>query len=186
VEFDELPAGEQIVSPQDPDPFSLLDGVLRVRGKAHTYAFVRVPVNLPVQGLTVRLRLGTDGGMSWGPAAVLRWGNGSVLRIGVRSDGKLQADILGQQIVGGQHDTHLPDRWVWLRARWLDRMGVVESSTDGKRFTKEWTFEHNGRLSGNVASLSVGKVPYNGEPQDYSEPGAEGECEVDWVRLYGP
>jgi len=184
VEFDQMPSAQQVVSPQNADPFSLLDGVLHVRGKAHTYAFLRTPVNQPVQGLTVRLRLGTDGGMSWGPAALLRWENGSVLRIGVRSDGKLQTDILGQQLVGGQHDTHQPGKWVWLRARWLDRVGVFESSTDGKTFEKAWTFEHNGRLTGSVASLSIGKVPYNGEPQDYAEPGAEGECEVDWVRLY--
>jgi len=110
---------------------------------------------------------------------------GSVLRIGLRSDGKLQTDILGQQIVGGQHDTDQAGKWIWLRARWLDHVGVFESSTDGKAFEKAWTFEHNGRLAGNVASLSVGKVPFNGEPQDYTDAGAEGECEVDWVRLYG-
>jgi len=184
LDFDALPEAEQLISPQNPDPFSSLDGALHVRARAHTYAFLRAPVGRPVGGLTVRLRLGTDGGMSWGPAACLKWANGAVLRIGLRSDGKLQTDLLGQQLVGGAHQTQEPGQWIWLRARWLERAGVFESSLDGKTWKREWTFELGGQLTGDVATLSVGKVPYNGEPQDYTDAGAEGECEVDEVKLY--
>ena len=49
----------------------------------------------PVEGMVVRLRQGTDEGMSWGPGVMVRDAHGRGIRIGIRSDGQLQSDILG-------------------------------------------------------------------------------------------
>lgn len=128
----------------------------------------------------IRLRHGTDGGLSWGPAALLRWPDGALLRIGTRSDGKLQADVLGRQLYGSDYD----GQWLWLRARWGPKRGVIERSADGQTYERVWTFDHGGAFNAEAAELLVGKVPYNGQPEDYTEPGELGECEVDGVQVY--
>ncbi|MBI3920819.1 MAG: hypothetical protein HY318_05315 [Armatimonadetes bacterium] len=181
IGFDALPEGKQVVSPQNPSPFRVLDGELLVRGHAHTYAFLSLPVSGKAHGLVLRLRQGTDGGMSWGPGVLLRFTNGAALRLGTRSDGKLQADVMGSQLYGGSYE---PVDWVWLRARWLERWGVIERSSDGTHFEKVWTFEHGGTFSGEMKELLLGKVPYNGEAQDFTEIGGEGECEIGQVLIY--
>jgi hypothetical protein len=180
--FDKLPAAEQLVSPANPTPFSVVDGCLRTRGPASTFAFLKQPVKTRASGLVVKIRHGTDGGMSWGPAAAVRWQDGSLLRLGTRSDAKMQADILGRQSVGS---TVRPDRWIWLRARWLRRTGVVERSDDGVTYERVWTFEHGGTLNGPIAELLIGKVPFNGDPTDYTDPGPVGESDIDFVHVYG-
>jgi len=70
---------------------------------------------------------------------MILWADKTGVRIGTRSDGLLQADILGRQTCGGTNDA---TQWVWLRARWLQARGVVERSSDGKNFERVWTFEH--------------------------------------------
>ncbi len=181
--FDALPAGKRFVSKANADPFSIVDGCLHVRARAHTYAYLSIPLKVEAGGLVVKLRQGTDGGMSWGPAAMLCWEGGSSagVRIGTRGDGTLQADALGTQLHGLKHD---PGRWVWLRARWLTHGGVIERSDDGESFERIWTFEDGGALKGETACLLVGKVPYHGEPKDHSEPGSVGECDIDLVQVY--
>jgi len=180
--FGALPEAGQAVSPRNEEPFSIRDGSLHVRGHANTYAFLRIPVSAKAKGFVVKLRQGSDGGQSWGPGAMLRWQNSGGLRLGTRSDGTLQSDILGSQEHGSAYD---PAAWVWLRARWTDGMGVVERSSDGVTYERLWTFEHGGALSGPTAEMLVGKVPYNGEPKDYSEPGGVGECAIAFVEVYG-
>jgi len=179
-EFATLPQADQVVSPQNDNPFSVADGSLHIRGRAHTYAFLRIPLKVRASGFVVRLRQDTDDGMSWGPAAMLRWGNGAGVRIGARSDGKLQSDVSGNQQLGGEYR---PSDWVWLRARWGKSQGVVEWSNDGADYHHLWSFDASG-LSGETVDLLVGKVPYNGQPQDYIDPGAVGECELDCVGVY--
>jgi len=181
-DFDKLPAAEQLVSPANATPFTVVDGCLHTRGLASSFAFLKLPAQVQASGFEVKLRLGTDGGMSWGPGAALRWQDGSLLRLGVRSDGKLQADILGRQSVGGAAP---PDRWVWLRARWLRRSGVIEHSADGVTYKHLWTFDHGGTLNNPITELLVGKVPFNGDPKDYIDPGPVGESDLDFVRVYG-
>lgn len=179
-----LPQGQQHVSPANDEVFSVGDGVLRVRAHAHTFAYITIPLSdlKRVEAMEVKIRQGSDGGMSWGPAAMLRWANGATLRLGTRSGGALQSDINGDQQYGGQHDGN---EWVWLRARWLSTCGVVECSTDGVTYERLWTFEQGNTFAGAPAALLVGKVPFNGEPQDYSKAGSLGECEIGQVRLFG-
>lgn len=181
ADFSRLPDANQFVSLHNTGPFSATGGVLRVRGHAHTHAYFSYPVHGKAHGVVVRVRQGSDGGMSWGPGAALRFANNAFLRIGVRSDGRLQADINGEQLYG---DSYRPSEWVWLRARWTDRWGLVERSDDGRRYRVVWTFEHAGTLLGDVTELLVGKVPYNGRPQDHTEPGPAGECEIGAVAVY--
>ncbi|MFA6112037.1 MAG: hypothetical protein WDA75_25035, partial [Candidatus Latescibacterota bacterium] len=182
LDFATLPPGEQRVSPTNTAPFCLVDGALEVTGRASTHAYLEVPLKLQAGGLVVKLRGDTDGGMSWGPAAALRWADGSVLRLGVRSDGKLQSDVLGSQSL---FSTCRADEWVWLRARWLDRAGVVERSPDGVHWQQVSRFEQGGKLAGETAALLVGKVPYHGQPLDHTVPGEIGRCEFGRVEVYG-
>jgi len=182
LRFHKLPDAEQIVSKQNPNPFSIGEGSLHIQAHAHTYAYFRIPWNVDTRGLIVKLRQGSDGGMSWGPAAMLVWGNGARVRLGTRSDGTLQSDVLGAQHHGSLHD---PNQWIWLRARWLGSSGVVERSIDGTTYERIWNFEHGGALDDTVTELLVGKVPYNGEPKDYNVPGHPGECDIAFVEVFG-
>ena len=79
-------------------------------------AYLHFPLNGKVRGFVLKVRQGTEQGQSWGPAAMILWADKTGVRIGARSDGLLQADILGRQTCGGTND---PTQWVWLRARWL-------------------------------------------------------------------
>jgi hypothetical protein len=184
LEFDQMPAAEQLISPQNPDPFRLTAGALQIHARAHTYAYLKTAVGQPVSGFVVRLRLGTDGGMSWGPGVLLRCVNGVAARVGLRSDGLLQSDILGEQRVGSGHESAQPGQWIWLRVRWGKQVGVFERSRDGVNFERVWQLDNTAALTADVATLSVGKVPYNGEPADSADPGAVGESAIDFVRLY--
>jgi hypothetical protein len=179
--FDALPKWNQAVSPADKEPFAIEDGALMITAKAHTYAYLTAPVAGTPNGVMVKIRQHTDGGMSWGPAVFLRWKNGARLRLGVRSDGRLQTDIGGEQQVFGSSS---PEDWVWLRARWLSRRGVIERSADGITFETVRIFEHGGSLSGPLETVSVGKVPYSGEAQDHSEAGEVGTCYLDNLVVY--
>jgi hypothetical protein len=182
LDFATLPRGEQVTSPANPAAFAVVDGTLRVSGHAHTYAYLQTPLAVEAGGLVVKLRADTDGGMSWGPAAALRWPDGSVLRLGLRSDSRLQSDILGVQSLFGRNDA---SQWTWLRARWLDRAGVIERSLDGRQWEAVQWFEPHGRLAGPTAALLVGKVPYDAQPHDHTEPGQVGACEFGLVEVYG-
>ncbi|MBI2299747.1 MAG: hypothetical protein HYU66_12545 [Armatimonadetes bacterium] len=181
LDFATLPAAEQVVSPANPAPFRVADGALQVTGHAHTYAYLQIPLKLSAGGLVIKLRGGTDGGMSWGPAVALCWPDGTLLRLGLRSDGKLQSDCLGNQALFSTQD---PTQWIWLRARWLSRVGVIERSPDGEQWEVVSRFEHRGKFAGETAALLVGKVPYSGQPMDYSEPGEVGRCEFAQVEVY--
>lgn len=120
--------------------------------------------------------------MSWGPGAAIRWADGGLVRLGTRSDGKLQADILGRQYHGHSFE---PSEWTWLRVRWIESLGVVEHSTDGTTYQLLWAFEHGAVLNGDTAELLAGKVPYNGQPGDHAVRGDIGESQIEWVRVYG-
>jgi hypothetical protein len=182
VDFETMPDAERVVSPANAETLTIEDGALTVSAHANTYAFLKIPVKVDARGLVVRIRQGTDGGQSWGPAAMLRWPSGGGIRLGTRSDNTVQSDAFGKQTHGADYDSA---EWVWLRARWLSRGGVVERSGDGERWERLWAFEHSGAATaGKTADLLVGKVPYNGEAKDYSEPGKEGVCAIDFVRVY--
>lgn len=172
---------KQVVSPKNDAPFAVVDGILCISAHAHTYAFLSLPLQRKVQGLVVKIRQGTDGGMSWGPGAALRFANGALVRAGTRFDKSLQADILGKQFVGS---FDRPTDWVWLRIRWLKQRGVVEYSHDGKTFKQMWSFEHEGALNEQAAELFLGKVPYSGVVGDYSEIGDMGKCEIGSISMY--
>ena len=157
------------------------NNVLQITAHSHTYAFYRFPYDQPTSGMVVKLQQGSDKGMSWGPAVLLRWPDGSMIRAGVRSDGLLQADILGRQLLD---KGHTPDAWVWLRARWGNTCGVLESSSDGEQYTRVWTFEHGGLFNRPPSELLIGKVPYNGEAVDHTEPGPEGAARIAFIEVY--
>jgi len=180
ADFSALPAARQVVSAQNPDALAVRDGMLEIRAHASTHAFLRIPLTVKASGLVVKVRQDTDGGQSWGPGAMLRWERGGV-RVGARSDQRLQSDILGQQLCGGQYDA---TQWVWLRARWRGAYGVVERSSDGQNYERLWTFQDADMLAGPTSHLLVGKVPYHGEPEDYTEAGPVGNCQIDLVEVY--
>lgn len=180
-EFGALPSGETRISPQNKEPFSIKDQALHIKAFANTYAFLSLSVQGKGQGLVVKLRQGTDHGMSWGPGAMLTWKNGARIRLGTRSDGLIQADVQGRQYV--EKECPLQD-WIWLRARWGKKSGVVERSLDGKEYVKVLEFSHAGDFAGEMDRLLAGKVPYNGETTDFSDLGVVGECDIDGVQVY--
>jgi len=181
LEFDTLPEGKQVVSPANPDALSVENGTLKITAHGNTYAFLNVPIETTARGFIVKVRQGSDAGQSWGPGAMLRWPNSGGIRLGTRSDRTLQSDVFGKQSHGGEYD---PQKWVWLRTRWLESSGVVEHSDDGQFWQRLWAFEHGGAAPGKTIGLLVGKVPYNGEAEDYDNPGEKGHCEIDFVRVY--
>ena len=182
VGFAELPEAEAVFSPHNEDPFAIIDGALHIRALAHTYAFLRVPLAGKAEGVLLRLRQGTDGGMAWGPSALLRWPGGAILRLGTRSDGIIQIDSVGGLALKGSHDAR---EWTWLRARWGPVWAVVEQSADGERFERVWAYRHGGAFLEETSDLLIGKTYHDGGPHDYSIPGELGECDIDFVRVYG-
>jgi len=179
--FDALPVAEKVASPANRNAFASRDGALAVTGHAHTYAFLRMPVDHVATGFVVKLKRHTDGGMSWGPAVALQWPDGSLLRVGLRVDGCLQSDINGTQRLA---EACAADDWVWLRARWLEHTGVIERSDNGTDFHRVWFFEHGPSMMTPVHAVLVGKVPYNGEAEDHSDPGESGTSFIDELVIY--
>ena len=169
------------VSPANAEPFRVEDDALAVTAKASTYAFLTLPLGAPANGFVARLKQGTDGGMSWGPAVCTRWKSGGPFRVGLRSDGLLQSDLGGQQHLFGKHD---PNQWTWIRVRWLQHSGVVETSANGNDYEAVWFFEHGGTLTGSIEDVSIGKVPYSGIPIDHTEPGPVGTCLLGELVVY--
>jgi len=179
--FSTLPETEALVSPANPSPFAIVSEALEITARAHTYAFYRFQYEQPTSGFVVKLKQGSDAGLSWGPAAALRWPDGAMIRTGLRGDGLLQADILGRQLLG---KGHAPDAWIWLRARWGKACGVIESSNDGEQYARVWTFDHGGLFNRPPNEFLVGKVPYNGNAVDHAEPGQEGACLIASFETY--
>jgi len=179
--FDAVPDWPRAVSKKNARPFTVQEGALAITAKAHTHAYLTQPLGQPSTGVVVKLHQHTGGGMSWGPSVCLRWTNGTVLRMGLRSDGRIQMDYNGEQRLLDSFD---PAQWVWLRARWLAHLAVIERSLDGTTFETVHTFGHGGKMAATVEGLSVGKVPYDGQPKDHTEPGPEGACLIDELVVY--
>ncbi|HOW69857.1 MAG TPA: hypothetical protein PKY77_04580 [Phycisphaerae bacterium] len=107
--------------------------------------------------------------------------NGTFLRVGVRSDNLIQANIAGdQRFIPGVE----PAKWLWLRVRLSGRTGIIERSDDGKVFSRVCWFEHGGQMNANPESILVGKVPYHGRPEDYTEPGPVGSGLIGDLKTY--
>lgn len=106
---------------------------------------------------------------------------GGSIRLGARSDGLVQTDVLGSQVIG---PTVPEGEWVWLRARWGREYGVVEMSSDGQSWTLIREFAHAGSLVGAAQALLIGKVPHHGQPVDHSDLGAVGECRIGYARVF--
>jgi hypothetical protein len=170
------------ISPKNISPFSMQNGSLAITAKAHTYAFLSTAIDTTISGLTVKIKQHTDSGASWGPAISVRWKNGTWLIVGLRSDGTLQINSSGapQQLIG----KHNPKEWIWVRTRWVNQEGIIETSTDGTTFQRIWTFQHANRLDDPLESIAVGKGPFIGKAVDYSEPGPEGMCLIESLNVY--
>lgn len=181
--FEKLPVWAVACSPKNMDSFSISEGQLRIAANAHTFAYLTVPVDKPVRGMLVKLKRASDGGMSWGPAMALQWMDGTTLRIGLRSDGLIQTDIAGEQRLNRVPIDNAA-QWVWLRVRWQDRSGVCEYRLDGQDFRLLWSFAHGGVFCPAPKQVLIGKVPYNGQPIDNTEPGPAGECFFDECAVY--
>ena len=61
---------------------------------------------------------------------------------------------------------------------------MVEHSLDGANYRTLLSFRHGGGYLGNATALLVGKVPYDGQPHDHSDPGETGVCAVGEVVVY--
>ena len=179
--FDTMEGWVPSVSPRNREAFAVEADGLRVTAHASTYAYLTRPVKRRLSGFVVKLRLGTDTGASWGPAACARWPGGRLLRLGLRGDGLLQFDILGEQRLGPGFPR---DQWVWLRARWGPTAGVIERSDEGQEFRRVADFEHGGALCGEAHDVSVGKVPYHGRPEDFTDIGPPGTSTVGEITLH--
>lgn len=176
-----LDGWDRVVSPTNADVFAIKGGVMQLTAKSHTYAYLERNAPAKLSGFVVKLRRGADEGMSWGPAMCIRWSEQDFLRVGLRSDGLVQADISGDQRLAGS--TKAED-WVWLRARWGERSGIIEQSNDGREYTRLMQFEHAGKFNGKPQRVAVGKIPFNGRPHDYPEHGPQRSCDFDLVELY--
>ncbi len=177
---DELMQWEPSISPLNPFPFEIQDGVLAITAKASTYAFLTHPLNASPQGFVARMKQGSDGGQSWGPAVCLRWKDGNGLRVGLRSDGLLQIDMNGSQRLFG---AHVPGEWLWIRTRWMQHDLIVETSANGSDYQIVRTFNDFEGLD-IAESVSIGKVPYDGSTTDFTDPGPTGACFVGQLSIY--
>ena len=179
--FDKMPDWQQVVSPLNGDPFSNEDGSLSIEALGNTYAYLTKPMDATLRGFEVKIKHGTDMGASWGPALAIRWSNGAFLRIGTRSDKQLQSDINAAQVVGASFEL---DNWLWIRGYWSVTKGAIEISTDGKNWERIRDIEHKGLFMQPAETLYIGKLPYNGEPFDYTEASDKGKSYFEYVILY--
>lgn len=181
--FNAVPNWTQSVSPLSVNPFAAKDGVMSVTARAHTHAYLTRLLDAEIHGFTAKVRQGNDGGQAWGPAVQLRWKNGARLRVGLRSDGVVQSDIDGEQRLHGRFD---PSQWVWLRVRWFKSLGIIEQSEDGATWKKIADFVHEARFCEAPENVSVGKIPYTGEPMDLPEvnAGSAGTSKWDELTVY--
>ena len=181
ADFGRLESWNREASPLNKDPFGTEDGNLAVTGHASTYAYLTKKLDQPFHGMTFKVRRGTDEGMAWGLGVGVRWANGTFLRVGVRSDNLIQANIAGdQRLIPGVD----PAKWLWLRVRLSGRVGVIERSDDGKNFSRVCWFEHGGQMNAKPEGILVGKVPYHGRPEDYTEPGPVGSGLIGNLKAY--
>ena len=164
--FNVMPDWTPFISPLSPNPFAVKDGILSITARSNTHAYLTRSLDAPIHGFVVKLRQGNDGGMSWGPAVQIRWKNGARLRVGLRSDGLVQSDMGGEQRLHGKFD---PNQWSWLRVRWVAALGIIELSEDGVTWRRIADFTHGGKFCEMPLNMSVGKVPFNGEPTDLPE-----------------
>jgi len=165
-EFNSLPNCQTFISPLNNNPFSVQNGIMTISALPHTYAFFTCPLNKIIHGFTVRFRQGTDKGMSWGPAVQIRWKTGERLRVGLRSDGLFQLDIGGEQKLYKEFN---PFEWTPLRVRWTESAGIIEILKADNQWHKIAYFNHACPILTPAENISFGKVPYNGEPNDYPE-----------------
>jgi len=163
-EFDSIPECKSFVSSLNNNTFSIQNGIMSISALPNTYAYFTCPLNKIVHGFIVRFKLGTDTGMSWGPAVQIRWGNGARLRVGIRSDGLIQLDIGGEQKLFKEFDMN---EWVQLRTRWTEHAGIIEILKSDNQWQRIAYFNHACPILTPAENISFGKVPYNGEPIDY-------------------
>jgi len=176
-----LPAAgwRTVLSPHSEGAFTVQDGVLTVSARAHTVAFLERDVPDETVAVQCRVRAAGDCGMSWGPGLLLRAG-GRTFRVGLRSDDRAQVDRAGSQLL---FDGFPVGTWYWLRLRFVEGCAVYETSEDGDHWRCLQT-EYIGPVAG-PKSLAVGKVPYNGGQDEYTEFGGLGTCEVADVKAFG-
>jgi hypothetical protein len=152
---------------------------LKITAHAHTVAYLER--NLPEDAVAAecRVRAAGDCGMSWGPGLLVRVGT-RTFRVGLRSDDRAQVDRAGSQLL---YDGFLQGEWVWLRVRFVEGCVLFETSGDSRQW-RCLQADFIGPTSG-PKSLAIGKIPYNGGRDEYTEPGGFGTCELTDVRVFG-
>jgi len=163
---------EARVSSKNEDACAAGDQGLSINAHANTYAFLNRALDQKVSGFALKLKQG---------CACVRWPDGTWLRVGLRSDGAIQADIAGDQRLAGKFE---PDSWVWLRARWGRTTGVIEYCKADGSWKRLWRFEHGGKMVALAKDFSVGKVPFNGKAADFTQPGPRGTCYFTELCIY--
>jgi hypothetical protein len=182
LDFDTFPDGEKVASPADPQPFALDHGQLVISAFAHTYAFLKIPVHEKLQGFEFKVRGDTDGGMHWGPGVGVMWPDGNLARVVRRPDDRIGIGLHGDDPVFPFISS--PAEWLWVRCRWNAAGAIVKTSTDGITYRTVWQSQETKHLLGEAAWVYVGKFTSTGEAKDYTEPGAAGKCEFDYVKLF--
>ncbi len=153
------------------------EGVLEIRSRVNTCAYLERPLPDNVVAVQCRIRCPRDGGMSWGPGLLLGLGPAFV-RIGPRADNRIGLDRpAGQSLVDG----YPADTWYWVRLHLAAGHALYEVSLDGVNW-RLLRFESVKPAA--PRRLLVGKIANNGQNIEYSDLGGPGVSYLDEVRVY--
>jgi hypothetical protein len=154
---------------------------LAIAAPANVFAFVERPW---VSGATVgaaHIDPMKDAGQSWGVGLAVAWENGRFVQINCRTDGRWGVRTHAAE--------SLPDGCARgtsaIVAAVLSAKSVflLAGSGAGEDWDVVAEFPRS-EFPGDPASIRVGKLGAAYPPADFSDPGAEGACRVNWVRLY--
>jgi len=147
---------------------------------ANCCAFVSRDLPDGVTMVECRIRLGSDGGASWGPGCAVTW-PGHALRVNLRAEKRFGVDIDGgQQHFAGYVD---PDQWYRVRIRCEGNAIYAEASMDGSMWETLHVLE-NGAPEAGFDTVRVGKMHPSGRGEDHSTTGPMGTCTIGSIRAY--
>jgi len=169
------------LSKQAGTKMTVQDGAMVVETKANCVAYAERALPPGTALVDCRVYSGTDRGATWGPGLCLVWPSNRILRINVRSEGRLGVDDGASQWFGG---FSMPDTWYWLRIRLEDKQILAECSTDGRFWEAIYTADR-ARFSGTPVAVRLGKMSGDGKNEDHHVLGPSGRCVFKALRVFG-
>ncbi|MCP4642095.1 MAG: hypothetical protein GY851_16750 [bacterium] len=153
---------------------------LAIDTAANCTAFVSRDLPDGVTMVECRIRLGSDGGATWGPGFAVTW-PGHVLRVNLRAENRFGVDVDGgQQHFAGYVD---PPQWYRVRVRCEGAAIHAEASMDGI----VWETLHmlaNAAPNDGFDAVIAGKMHPSGRNEDHTETGPMGTCTIGSVQAY--